>query len=105
MLGDDRRLVNRCIQGDSSAFDALYHRYAGRIYSLLRRLTGSEPLAEDLTQETFLAAYRGLRTWRGEGRISTWLCGIAYRLYANYRLRTAGHETEPLDEDCEIEAP
>jgi RNA polymerase sigma-70 factor (ECF subfamily) len=66
---------------------------------LLRRLTGNAAEAEDLTQETFLAAYRSLHAWRGEGAFGTWLCGIAFRCYANARRRSAAHATEPLEDE------
>src|SRR5439155_15589910 len=60
--------------------------------------------AEDLTQETFLAALRSLAAWRGEGAFGTWLCGIAYRLFANRRRRDSGRETEPVDEEVSLPA-
>ena len=82
---DDRRLVERCLRGDSSAFDGIYDRHAIRVYNLLRRLSGNEAMAEDLTQETLVAAYRFLGSWRGRGELGTWVCGIAVRLYANSR--------------------
>jgi RNA polymerase sigma-70 factor (ECF subfamily) len=102
---DDRQLVRRCLAGEQRAFDALYDRHAGRVFHLLRRLTTNEAEAEDLTQETFLSAYRGLAAWRGEGAFGTWLCGIAFRLYANASRRTARHETGPLDEEMGGAAP
>jgi RNA polymerase sigma-70 factor, ECF subfamily len=98
MLNDDRHLVRRCLEGERRAFDALYDRHAGRVFHLLRRLTASDAEAEDLTQETFLAAYRALGSWRGEGAFGTWLCGIAFRLYANARRRARPEELLPDDE-------
>ena len=99
---EDRRLVSRSVAGDQAAFGALYDRHASRIYHLLRRLSGNDTEAEDLTQETFLAAYRALPNWRGEGALGTWLCGIAVRLQANAYRRRCGHETEYLDEALEV---
>jgi RNA polymerase sigma-70 factor (ECF subfamily) len=105
MRSDDRHLVRRCLAGDQAAFDRLYDRHAARVYHLLRRLTAHETEAEDLMQETFLAAYRSLGAWRGEGVFGTWLCGIAFRLYANARRRHSGRETAPLDEEIDQAAP
>ncbi len=102
MWNDDARLVQQCISGDPSGFDALYDRHAARVYHLLRRLTGDLHAAEDLTQDTFLAAYRALSGWRGRGAFGTWLCGIACRQYANWRRRTGREECEPLDEGDEL---
>ena len=72
------------------------------MFALLRRFTGNPTVAEDLTQETFLAAYNSLGSWRKEGQFGTWLCGIAFRLYANQRRRDAGCETQALDEECDL---
>jgi RNA polymerase sigma-70 factor, ECF subfamily len=98
MQSDDRHLVRRCLAGEQRAFDTLYDRHAGRVFHLLRRLTANEAEAEDLTQETFLAAYRALGSWRGDGAFGTWLCGIGFRLYANARRRARPEEALPDDE-------
>lgn len=100
----DASLVRRCLQGDTAAFDRLYGRHERRVLGLLRRLTGNEPDALDLAQETFLTAYRTLASWKGRGAFSTWLCGIAVRLYASSHRRAAVHAVEPLD-DCLIADP
>ncbi|MES2465154.1 MAG: RNA polymerase sigma factor, partial [Armatimonadota bacterium] len=73
---------------DGGAFDRLYDRHVPRVFNFLRRLTGSAAEAEDLTQDTFLAAYQALGGWRSEGAFSTWLCGIAYRRYIAQRRHT-----------------
>ena len=54
-----------------------YRDHAGRVYALALRMTGSRAEAEDITQETFLAAHRYLDTFRGDSAISTWLLAIA----------------------------
>jgi RNA polymerase sigma-70 factor, ECF subfamily len=103
MSGSDRQLVERSLAGERGAFDLLYHRHSGRVFHFLRRLTGGEAEAEDLTQEMFLAAYRSLAGWRGESQLGTWLCGIAFRQYAAAR-RQQRLETEPLDEEHDLMA-
>lgn len=98
----DRWLVRRACAGETRAFEKLYARHVSRIYNLLRRLTGGdEATAEDLAQETFLAAYRSLTAWRGEGALSTWLCGIAVRLYRQHC--RADRSTEELSETLPAE--
>jgi RNA polymerase sigma-70 factor (ECF subfamily) len=81
MPDHDHNLVQRCLQGDAAAFAGLYDRHALRVHRLLSRLTGNATRAEDLTQETFITAYRSLGTWRGEGAFASWLGGIGVRLY------------------------
>ena len=104
MFNTDPQLVRRCLQGRPDAFAMLYDRHAPRVFRLLRQLTGNASEAEDLTQETFLAAYQGLANWRSEGEFGTWLCGIAYRRYAN-ACRSRDVDTDLLDAHEEIAAP
>jgi RNA polymerase sigma-70 factor (ECF subfamily) len=65
--------------GDHGAFNRLFDQYSPRVLGYLIRLTGSRADAEDLTQETFLAAYAGRAGWRGEAQALAWLLGIARR--------------------------
>jgi RNA polymerase sigma-70 factor (ECF subfamily) len=63
-----------CAQrGEERAFEALFHAYGRRVYSLCVRMTRSEVEAQDLTQEAFLKVFRKLSTFRGESAFSTWL--------------------------------
>ena len=79
-------------RGDSEAFGELVRRHEGRIRALLLRLTrGDRVLTEDLTQETFLRAYRGLAGFEGRSRFSTWVHRIAYYAYLNHRNRAPRH--------------
>jgi RNA polymerase sigma-70 factor (ECF subfamily) len=99
MLNTDQHLVRRTQRGDHAAFAMLYDRHSRCVFGMLCKLTGNATEAEDLTQETFLAAYHALGSWRGTGKLGTWLCGIAFRLYASQRRRNLGRETEPLEEE------
>lgn len=94
-------LVRRSRSGDSAAFGELYRRHAPRVYNLLRRLGQSEADAEDLTQETFLAAYRNLPSWRAAGTLSAWLCGIAVGCARSARRKaaTGGPSPHEIAED------
>jgi RNA polymerase sigma factor (sigma-70 family) len=76
-------LVARVLaEDDRRAFAELVRRHQSAVRTVLRRLcAGDQARADDLAQETFLRAYRKLASWRGEGRLSTWLYGIAYRLW------------------------
>lgn len=76
---DEGDLIAAVRRGDEDAFHCLYRRYAGRVYSVARRLVGSAELAEDVAQEAWLRAFRTLSAFRGESAFSTWLVGIAMR--------------------------
>lgn len=94
----DEALAQRAAEGDESAFEALVTRFQGRVYRLARRLTGSEGDAEDVLQETFLQAYRGLASFRGEARFSTWLFRIATNSALMLNRRHARRPVESLEE-------
>ena len=102
---DDRKLVRRCLGGQPDAFGALFDRHAPRVYRFLQRLTGNDATAQDLAQETFLAAYRSLGEWRGDGALGTWLCGIAFRLYRSAARMEARHLSEPLEDQESLPTP
>lgn len=69
--------LDRLREGDAKAFDNLVLRYTSDIYGLLVRLTGDLDEAADLTQETFIAALRSIRGFRGDAELRTWLFRIA----------------------------
>jgi RNA polymerase sigma-70 factor, ECF subfamily len=81
---DDRRLVDRTRAGDVSAFEALVRRYERWVFTLILRMVRNRQEAEDIAQEVFLKAYRGLRGFRGASRFSTWLYAIASHHCLNY---------------------
>jgi len=74
---EDRRLVDRAKAGDVRAFEALVRRYERWVFTLALRMVGDRGDAEDVAQEVFLKAYRGLQGFRGGSRFSTWLYAIA----------------------------
>lgn len=100
MPDNDHGLVERCLRGEQDAFGLLYDRHAPRVHRMLVRLSGNTTSAEDLTQETFVTAYRSLGAWRRQGAFSSWLCGIAVRLYRKSMRRPQLLETELLDDIC-----
>jgi len=73
----DRALVDRAREGDTGAFEMLVRRYQGWVFTLAVRLLGDRAEAEDMAQEIFLKAYRGLKRFKGASRFSTWLYAIA----------------------------
>lgn len=79
----DADLVARVLlHEDHHAFAELVRRHQSTVRGLLRQLTRTDvALADDLGQETFLRAYKNLRSFRGEARFSTWLYRIAYNCF------------------------
>ncbi|HSJ13939.1 MAG TPA: RNA polymerase sigma factor [Longimicrobiales bacterium] len=91
----DRELARRVERdGDEAAFLALYERHTPRIYQSVLRLSGYlEHEAEDVVQETWMQAVRGLREFRWEAQFSTWLTTIAVRC-CSHRWRREGREVQ-----------
>lgn len=75
---DDQELVLASKRGDQDAFAQLVQRYQRRIFNLVYRMLQQYEEANEITQETFLAAWQGLPSFRGEARFATWLYRIAY---------------------------
>jgi RNA polymerase sigma-70 factor (ECF subfamily) len=75
---EDAQLVTASKNGDQDAFSLLVQRYQRRVFNLVFRMLQNYEEASEITQETFFAAWQGLRSFRGEARFSTWLYRIAY---------------------------
>jgi RNA polymerase sigma-70 factor (ECF subfamily) len=75
---DDVALVSASQVGDQDAFALLVQRHQRFVFNLVFRMLGQYEEADEVTQETFLAAWQGLSGFRGNARFSTWLYRIAY---------------------------
>jgi RNA polymerase sigma-70 factor (ECF subfamily) len=87
--GDSAEFVSRLRTGDRRTFEELVRTQQHRVYGLALRMLGSAADAQDVAQEAFLRAHRGLAEFRGDARLSTWLYSIVSRLCLN---RLAGSE-------------
>jgi RNA polymerase sigma-70 factor (ECF subfamily) len=76
---DDRTLVDTIIAGDRDAYRLLVERESTTVFRCCYRVLGHVEDAEDVAQESFVAAYRSLASWRGDGSIRAWLAQIATR--------------------------
>jgi RNA polymerase sigma factor (sigma-70 family) len=100
----DAALIARVVVSDDRhAFGELVRRHQSAVRATLRKLaSGNSALADDLAQETFMLAYRNLKSFRQEARFSTWLYRIAYNAF----LADARKMKElPLPEDADALAP
>ena len=79
----DFALVEDCRNGDSSAFDELVRRYKDRVYNVAYRFLGNHEDAQDVAQEVFVRAYRGIGGFKGDSKVYTWLYSIAGNLARN----------------------
>jgi RNA polymerase sigma-70 factor (ECF subfamily) len=82
---DEAQLVERCRAGDRLAFEELVRRHADRLYAVVLRFVAAADEAEEVTQETFLRAWRSIDKFEGRSRFFTWL----YRIGINEAKRRA----------------
>src|SRR5258708_7506001 len=97
LLLSDEAVAERARDGGSVAFGVLVERYRRRIYRLAMRMSHNSSDAEEITQETFLHAHRGIGSFSARSRFGTWLCRIAVN-EALMRRRAAGRRpTQSLE--------
>lgn len=100
---DDRLLVNRAQTGDLEAYDALIRRYQERIYATIYHMTSNHEDAADLAQETFVKAYRALKTFKGDSSFFTWIYRIAVNKTINF-LKQRRHRGQRSLDDLDFNA-
>lgn len=102
---DDRTLVRQSQEGDLLAFDELIRRYQERIYATVYHMTSNHEDANDLTQETFVKAYKALSSFKGDSGFFTWVYRIAVNKTINFlkqrKNRHNGYSLNDLDFNAE----
>ncbi|HVG28589.1 MAG TPA: sigma-70 family RNA polymerase sigma factor, partial [Pyrinomonadaceae bacterium] len=99
-MNSPEQLIAAAQRGDHEAFRHLFDRWARPVVSFVYDMVGDRALAEDLTQETFVRAYKYLDALRDETKFSTWLFSIAKNVAREY-LRSAHSRTKKVDLDDE----
>lgn len=94
---DEEKLITRSQQGDISAFNQLVLYYQQVVYNTVFRLLGDYDTAADVTQETFISAFRAIHTYRGNSQFRTWLLRISTNLACDHWRRTQRHPSKSLD--------
>jgi RNA polymerase sigma-70 factor (ECF subfamily) len=98
LLAEEHALVSASQRGERQAFAQLVERYWERLYRWLFHLTRDCHTAEDLVQETFLKAFRGLKRFKAGSNFKAWLFCIAHNSFANHR-RGAARSRQALPDD------
>jgi RNA polymerase sigma-70 factor (ECF subfamily) len=105
MQVDDRTLVRQAQEGDLSAFDELIRRHQERVYATIYHMTSNHEDANDLTQETFVKAYKALGSFKGDSGFFTWVYRIAVNKTINFlkqrKNRHNGFSLNDLDFNAE----
>jgi RNA polymerase sigma-70 factor, ECF subfamily len=96
----DADLIYACQNGDSAAFQSLFEAYKDSVYSIAFHFSGNQDMANDITQQTFLKVFAGLKNFRSDSALSTWI----YRITANACTdeRRSRHRLVPLSDGLEL---
>ncbi len=99
---DEKQQIARAQEGDTEAFSPLVGKYHTRLYRHIQKRLRDPEVAKDLTQETWLKAYRGIGSYRGESAFYSWVYRIAENVITDHFRR---HATETasrhlIDETC-----
>jgi len=98
----DKKLVERVQKGDKGAFDLLVLKYQHKIVNLVMRYVRDPDLAQDISQEAFIKAYRALPRFRGESAFYTWMYRIAVNTAKNH---LAAQRRRPMDIELDLQDP
>ena len=102
---DDLTLIHRIAASDHQAFEMLYQRYTPWLNSYLNRFCHAYELVEDVVHDTFLVVWDRAEHYRGTGKVSTWIFGIARNKAFKAQARSAGcpldssTAPDPIDDD------
>jgi RNA polymerase sigma-70 factor (ECF subfamily) len=100
----DEQIVQQALTGDVDAFGEIVRRWERRIFALAFGMLGREEDARDATQETFLAAFRNLRGFRGDAKVSSWLHRIAINQCITRQRRAKVRNETGLEQEAEKDA-
>ena len=101
----EQRLVDAARRGDEAAFESLVRLYEKRVFALAVRMCGNSEDAAEAAQEAFLAAWQGLRFFRGDSSFSTWLYRLTSNACVDLLRREGRHRSvagPSLDDDGEL---
>jgi len=101
---DERELVRRCKEGSEAAYAELVRQHRQRLLNLAARLTNSPHLAEDVVQETFLAAFRSMERFEPRPSVGAWLNAICVRLSSRAVTRSPERRDDSLDRMLDADA-
>lgn len=94
----DAALIQACVSGDESAWEAFIDRYQGRVYNVTYHMTHDAERAADLAQEALLQMLRSLPRFRGEASLTTWIHGLTMRVCLHHLRRERRRQAESWEE-------
>ena len=95
---DDQELASAAAEGELEAFGELVRRHQDFVYGAVLRVVRNTALAEDISQDCFLRAYRALPEFRGDSKVRSWLYRIAHNLALNAVTRNKEYPSDTMPE-------
>jgi RNA polymerase sigma-70 factor (ECF subfamily) len=96
----EANIIRQCLDGATDAYAILVDRYKAMVYNVAYRMLGDSDMAKDIAQESFIAAYGGLKTFKQDAKFSSWLYTIVLNKCRDH-LRLA-KENVPIDDLSEV---
>src|SRR5580765_1560208 len=93
-------LIQRCLQGDELAWDAIVRNYRRKVFNVAYKFVGKHEEAEDLTQDIFIKVFKSLNSFDRRANFQTWLISISRNLCID-RYRSVRKERETIDRDVD----
>ena len=98
-------LLKRCVSQDQEAYNELFTRYRRRIFNTAYRILGEEASAEDALQETLLNIYRGIKSFRGDSKVSTWISRITINVCFGMLRKGKNRQFVDIDDESARKLP
>ena len=98
-INNDQPTIDDVLKGNTNAFSILVDKYKGMVFTLALKIVKSREEAEEISQDTFIKAFKNLSKFNGDSKFSTWLYKIGYRTSLDYLKRnTEKYNTSTIDE-------
>jgi RNA polymerase sigma-70 factor, ECF subfamily len=98
-------LLNRCLSQDPDACSELFSQYNRKIFNTAYRILGEESFAEDALQETMMNVYRGISSFRGDAKISTWISRITINVCLGMLRKGKKRQFVDMEDECFHDMP
>jgi RNA polymerase sigma-70 factor, ECF subfamily len=98
-------LLRRCMSNDPDACSELFAQYNRKIYNTAYRILGEEASAEDALQETLLNVYRGISSFRGDSKVSTWISRITINVCLGMLRKGKARQFSELEDESVVDLP
>ena len=101
-IDNDQLHIDKVLQGDTQSFSFLVEKYKDMVFSLALKVTKNREEAEEVSQDSFIKAFRSLKKFKGDAKFSTWLYKIAYHnCMDRVKARNRRYDTGTIDEIVE----